>query len=168
MITTTPRAVLLSLMTGIGDPLVVRPSDLHSNLQRAILGVLARRGAGTNTVTIEDDLAGYFDREEVKQEVRVCYMGEQAYSDAQYAALVERLHREASVAALKRGANAVLERLGDGETPEQVASVVASMLEATRPEVADEVEEVGERVADLFEIDDTTSVPLGLDCMADL
>jgi hypothetical protein len=167
-VASTARRVLGTLLQGLGDPLVVDPSALPLNPQRAILGVMARLGAGVSLDALKNELAGTVDEGVLHAEVIECMVADTVFSEGAFKALVVRLNRERAAATIRLGALEVVAKLDEGATPEGVAPLVNRLLEATRPEVGDEVEGIGDNVHELFLGNDKASVPTGLAGLADL
>ena len=164
----TARRVLGTLLQGLGDPLAVDPSALPLKPQRAILGVLARVGAGASLDAVKNELAGEVEEAVVEGEVIACMSADTVFSDGAFKALVARLNREKAASTIRLGALELVAKLDEGATPEGVAPLVNRLLEATRPEVGDEVESIGDNAHELFLGNDKASVPTGLNGLADL
>jgi replicative DNA helicase len=114
------------------------------------------------------ETAGRVDQREVEAEYDLAVASDTPYSDGGFADLVGLMRMESQRADLRRVALSVVERIGEGETPEQVAPLVSRMHELTRPRVADEVQAIGDNMHELFTGNDADAVPLGLECLHDL
>lgn len=157
------RSALGALLTGIGDPLALRPNLLPTRPARAILGVLVRFGAGCSVEKVRAELEGQVDAVELEAELSRCLTADFPFSEGGFTALLERLGRDHARRTLKSSAGELVARLEAGETPDAVAPLLTEMLEATRPEnVADEVQEIGANMHELFIGTDARAVPLGL------
>lgn len=164
----TARRVLGTLLQGLGDPLAVDPTGLSTRPQRAILGVLARTGAGASIEAVKNELAGEVEASELDAELVACMTADTVFSEGAFKALVTRLNRERAASQIRRGALEIVAKLDEGATPEGVAPFVDRLLEATRPEVGDEVESIGDNAHELFLGNDKASVPTGLAGLSDL
>lgn len=169
MSSNTQRKVLASLLYGTGDPLVVEPSAMLTRGQRAILGVLVKRGVGLSPAEVRNELAGNPDSADAEKELVECLTEESpSYSEASFRALVDTLRRERATAAIRTGALEVVRRIEEGETPEQLAPAIRKMSEHTHAPVGDDVESIGDNLHQLFTDTDTVALPTGMDCFRDL
>lgn len=164
--------VLGSLLTGCGSPLAVEVTDMPRRAQAGILGALRGRAAKDSRPATKDwllgELAGRLDPTEIEEEYERAVTADVAYSEEHFAQLVDLLVVEGQKARLRRTALQVAERLGEGDTPEQVSPLVAQMSELTRPRVADEVQAIGDNLHELFTGNDVDAMPTGLESLADL
>ena len=129
----TARRVLGTLLQGLGDPLAVDPTGLSTRPQRAILGVLARTGAGASIEAVKNELAGEVEASELDAELVACMTADTVFSEGAFKALVTRLNRERAASQIRRGALEIVAKLDEGATPEGVAPFVDRLMEATRP-----------------------------------
>lgn len=164
----TARSVLGSVAVGTGDPLAVDPTALATGLQRAILSAYARLGAGAPLEQLHNELAGKHSPDEVTAEIIQCTGADVVFSEGAFNGLVARLNRERACAAIKRGALEVVRMLDEGDTPEGVAGNLTALVEHTNPPVADEVQNIGDNMHELFLKDDRDALPTGLDCLHEL
>lgn len=156
------RNALGSLLSGVGDPLDLRPDLMPTRPARGILGVLVRLGAGAPVEAIREALAGELDAEEVACELSACLTADWSATVEGYKATVKGLEREAAARRVKHGALDIVARLDAGETPDQVAGALSDLVAFTRPEAAAEVEPIGANVHELFLGTDSEAVPLGI------
>ena len=164
----TARRVLGTLLQGLGDPKGVEPSAMGTRPQRAILGALVRCGAGASIEAVRNELQEAANTPEVEAELIACMTADTVFSEGSLKALVTRLHRERTANLIRSGALEIVAKVDEGATPDTVAPLVERLVEATRPEVGDEVESIGDNAHELFLGNDKATVPTGLVGLSDL